>query len=67
MVKSLCAFVFGAYAAFLNFIGSGYLDTALEGLIGGLTGYLGPSLMTWIIKEVKKQKQQKQDKTNETN
>ncbi|WP_317899431.1 hypothetical protein [Aurantibacillus circumpalustris] len=53
MINKLVAFLSGWYATFLHFLGSSYVEAAIKGLIGGLTGYLGTVLMTWIIKKVK--------------
>jgi hypothetical protein len=53
MGNKLVAFLGGWYASLLHFLGSNYVDTAIKGLIGGLTGYLGTVFMTWIIKKVK--------------
>lgn len=53
MAKNLIAFTGGVYASFQHFLGNTYTETALKGLIGGLMGYLGTVLMTWIVKNLK--------------
>jgi hypothetical protein len=52
MAKHLIAIISGVYVSFLNFLGSTYMETAVKGLIGGVMGYLGTVLMTWIIKKL---------------
>ena len=49
MVKGAIGFVAGSIASFMHFLGSGYIDTALRGFIGGAAGYLGTVVITMAM------------------
>lgn len=57
MAKGIIVFAGGVYATglqFLHVLTNAYADSAIKGLIGGVTAYLGTLLMTWTMKKVMK-------------